>query len=136
MRKRIIVAAAVAAAGIMTSLSGAIAAAATAPNVVGQDYGDATGALSDAGFTPVVSTTFGDRKSRSDCVVVNQVVRTVQPPENSSGSTTNQVLVSLDCEAAVASATMPGNSLASPEGRKAAEDAAAAAATETPAPAG
>ena len=141
MKKRTIAAVA-AGAGILMSLGGGIAEASAPPNVVGQDYSDASGALSDAGFTPVVSTTFGDRKSRSDCVVVNQVVRTVQPPENSSGSATNEILVSLNCEAGVASATTPGNSLASPVGRKAAADAAAAAASASataspePAPAG
>ena len=134
MKKRTIAVAVTAGAGILMSMSGALAEAAGAPDVVGQDYSDASGTLSGAGFTPVVSTTFGDRKSRSDCVVVSQVARTVQPPENSSGSPTNQVLVSLNCEAGVASATLPGNSLASPEGRKAAA-AAAASATETPAPA-
>jgi len=142
LKKRNIVAATVAAAGILTSMGGAIAAAATPPNVVGQDYSDASGTLTGAGFTPIVSTTFGDRKARGDCVVVNQVEQTVQPPENSGGSATNDVLVSLNCEAGVASATMPGNSLASPAGRKAAADAAAAAASASataspePAPAG
>ncbi len=78
----------------------------------------------------------------ADCVVVNQVEQTVQPPENSGGSATNEILVSLNCEAGVASATTPGNSLASPVGRKAAADAAAAAASASataspePAPAG
>ncbi|MET0703411.1 MAG: hypothetical protein ABWY93_27520, partial [Mycobacterium sp.] len=96
------------------------AQAVAAPTVVGQKYSDAQTALSSAGFTPVVSTTVGDRESWPDCVVVNQVPRIIAPQENTSGSATDQMLVSLDCDAAVASATTPGNSLASPAGRAAA----------------
>jgi len=51
--------------------------------------------------------------------------RTVQPPENSSGSATDEMLVSLNCDAGIATATTPGNSAASPEGRAAAAAAAA-----------
>jgi hypothetical protein len=39
------------------------------------------------------------------------------PPENSSGSSTNQALVSLNCYSAEASAKGSGYSAASPEGR-------------------
>lgn len=124
VRGSVAIAAALAGAAAATLCAAGIAAAASPPDVVGKDYSDASGTLSDAGFTPVVSTTFGDRKARSDCVVVNEVARTVPPPENSGGSATSEVLVSLNCEAGVASATQPGNSLASPEGRKAAEEAA------------
>ena len=111
-----------------------VAQAAASPDVVGQKYSDAQTALSGAGYTAVVSTTVGDQKSWPDCVVVNQVSRTVSPQENTGGSPTDQMLVSLNCDAALASATAPGNSLGSPAGR-AAEAAAAAATTATPAPA-
>jgi hypothetical protein len=130
----VIAAASVGASVVLMPLSFGVAAAGAAPNVVGRAYSDASGVLSAAGFTPVLSTVIGDRKSLSDCVVVNQVPRTVQPPENSAGSATGEVLLSLNCEASVASATSPGNSLASPEGRKAAAEAAAAA--KKPAPSG
>jgi hypothetical protein len=92
---------------------------AVAPNVVGQKYGDAVGALGDAGYRPIVSTTVGDRLQRPDCLVVNQVSRTVAPPPNSSGSATNEVLLSLNCEHALASAGAPGNSAGSPVGSQA-----------------
>jgi hypothetical protein len=113
------------------------AQAASSPNVVGQKYGDAASALSGAGYTVVVSTTVGDRQAWPACVVVNQQVRTVSAPENTGGSATNQMLVSLNCDAPVASATSPGNSLASPAGRAAAASAAASAsATPAAAPSG
>lgn len=128
MFRKMIAAVALTGASAAMLCTAAVASAGSAPNVVGQKYSDASGALSGAGYTPVVSTTFGDRNARDDCMVVNQVARSVPPPENSSGSATNEVLVSLNCEAGVASATQPGNSLASPVGRKAAADAAQAAA--------
>ncbi|MDT5096313.1 MAG: hypothetical protein QOC76_50 [Mycobacterium sp.] len=117
------IAAAVAALGIAVA---ATAEAKTSPNVVGQKYGDASSALSSAGFTPVVSATVGDRLAWSNCIVFNQRDRSRPPPPNSSGSPTNQTLVSLNCDQAVASATIPGNSLGSPEGRSAAAAAASA----------
>ena len=83
----------------------------------GQTYSDASTALSNAGFTPVVSTTVGDQKSWPDCLVINVVGRSVPPPENSSGSSTNQALVSLNCYSAEASAKGSGYSAASPEGK-------------------
>jgi hypothetical protein len=128
--------AALAAAGIATlAVAAGPAQAASSPSVVGQKYSDAKGALSGAGYSVVVSTTFGDQTDRDECIVVHQQDRTVPPPENTGASATNQTLVSLNCDAAVASATKAGNSLASPEGRAAAAAAASsAAATPTPAP--
>jgi len=103
-------------AGLAISGSG-VAAAAT--DVTGQKYSDAQSSLSSAGFKPVVDTVVGDQKSWPDCVVTRAQKRTVQPPANSSGSATNEMLVSLNCEAGVATATSPGNSAASPEGKAA-----------------
>lgn len=123
---------AVSAASALMLFGAGVAQAGSAPNVVGQKYGDAESAISGAGLTPVISTVVGDRKSRSDCLVVNTVPRTVPPPENSSGSATNQLLVSLNCDDGVATAKTPGFSAASPEGKAAAAADAAAAKTATP----
>jgi hypothetical protein len=114
-------AAAAALAALAISGSG-VAAAAT--DVAGQKYSDAQSALSSAGLKPVVETVVGDQKAWPDCVVTRAQKRTVQPPENSSGSATDEMLVSLNCEAGIATATTPGNSAASPEGRAAAAAAA------------
>jgi hypothetical protein len=70
-------------------------------------------------MTAVVATTVGDQKAWPDCVVTHAQQRTVQPPENTSASATTQVLLSLNCDAGVASAAAPGNSAASPEGKAA-----------------
>jgi hypothetical protein len=119
-------ASAAAAALAALAISGsAVAAAGT--DVTGQKYSDAQSALSSAGFKPVVDTVVGDQNSWPDCVVTRAQKRTVQPPANSSASATNEMLVSLNCEAGVASATKPGNSAASPEGKAAAAAAASAA---------
>jgi hypothetical protein len=114
--------AAAALAALAISGSG-VAAAAT--DVTGQKYSDAQSALSSAGLKPVVETVVGDQKAWPDCVVTRAQKRTLQPPENSSGSATDEMLVSLNCEAGIATATTPGNSAASPEGRAAAAAAAA-----------
>jgi hypothetical protein len=123
-------AAAVAAVVAVLGVAGAgIADAKSSPNVVGQKYSDASSALSAAGYTPVGSTTVGDRLAWSNCIVYNQRDTAVPPPPNSSGSPTNQTLLSLSCDAPVASATSPGNSLGSPQGRAAAAAAASATAS-------
>jgi hypothetical protein len=93
------------------------AAASTPPDITGKKYSDATSALTDAGFQAVVSTTVGDRKAWSDCLVTFAHKRDVAAPPNSKGTVAHQVLVSLNCDAAVASAKNPGYSAASPEAR-------------------
>jgi hypothetical protein len=103
-----------------------VAVADSGPDVTGQKYSDAQSALSGAGVTPVVASTVGDQKAWPDCVVTRAQKRTVQPPPDSSGSATTQMLVSLNCEAPIASATAPGNSAASPAGRAAVAAAASA----------
>jgi hypothetical protein len=116
---------ATAAAGAALALAGSgVAVAGSGPDVSGQKYSDAQSAISGAGMTAVVATTVGDEKAWPDCVVTHAQQRTVQPPENTSASATTQVLVSLNCDAGVASATASGNSAASPEGKAAAAAAA------------
>jgi hypothetical protein len=123
--RSVLEASATAAAFAALGLAGSgVAVADSGPDVTGQKYSDAQSALSGAGLTPVVETTVGDQKARPDCVVTRAQKRTVQPPPDSSGSATTQMLVSLNCEAPIASATAPGNSAASPEGRAAVAAAA------------
>ncbi|AGB22111.1 hypothetical protein Mycsm_01716 [Mycobacterium sp. JS623] len=101
--------------------------ASAATDVTGQKYSDAQTALNSAGFKPIVVSTVGDEKAWPDCIVTRTQKRTVQPPANSSGSASTEMLVSLNCNAGIASATAAGNSAASPEGK-----AAAAAAAQQP----
>ena len=132
MNRTVLLSTSVTATGVVMAIFGSVVAhAASQPNVVGQKYSDAAAQLSTAGLSVVVSTTVGDTVARSSCIVTHQESRTEAPPENTSASPVNQVLISLNCGAPVASATSSGNSVASPEGR-----AAAAAASATPAPTG
>jgi beta-lactam-binding protein with PASTA domain len=118
----------VAAASMMLIATG-VAHAAT-PSVVGQKYSDASSALSSAGYTATIGASFGDTLAQSDCIVTSQ--RTKSTPQKGSHPTNGtKVVVSLNCNATLASAVSPGNSAASPQGRAA---AAAAGASATAAP--
>jgi hypothetical protein len=105
-----------------------VAQAGGAPNVVGETYSTAQTAITAAGLTPVISTIVGDQLTQPNCQVVNTVSRTVPAPENTSGSPTSQLLISLNCDAPVASATKPGFSAASPQGVSAIASASSSAA--------
>jgi hypothetical protein len=121
---------ATAAAGAALALTGSgVAVAGTPPSVTGQKYSDAQTAITGAGFTPVVLSTVGDKLAWPSCVVTRTQQRTKPPPANSGGSAVSQLLVWLNCDAGVASATSPGNSAASPEGKAAIAAAASAAAS-------
>jgi hypothetical protein len=101
------------------------------PSVTGQTYGDASSALSGAGFKPIVAVTVGDRLPKEKCLVVSQRGESVaQAGSHSTAGTT--VALSLNCNNPEATATKPGFSAASPEGRAAKAAAAAAAATAKP----
>ncbi|WP_319449872.1 MULTISPECIES: hypothetical protein [unclassified Mycobacterium] len=116
------------AAAAMTLTAAGPANAGTPPSVNGKKYSDAQTALSGAGFTPVVSTTVGDKLAWSDCLVTNVVTRTQPAVENSSGSSVNQALVSLNCYGTEASSKGAGYSAGSPEGASLAAVASSSAA--------
>jgi beta-lactam-binding protein with PASTA domain len=109
---------------------------ADAPTVVGQKYSDASSALNSAGNKVKVGSTFGHGVSQSDCVVIAQTTKSI-PQRGSNPTAGTVVVVSLNCSPHVASATNPGYSAASPQGRAdaAAQAAAAASASATPGPA-
>jgi hypothetical protein len=132
---------AAAAVTLTTLTTSALANAGTPPSVNGQKYSAAQTALTGAGFTPVVSTTVGDKVAWSDCLVTNVVTRIQPAVENSSGSSVNQALVSLNCYGTEASNKGAGYSAASPEGQSIAaaassSSAAAAASSAAAKPAG
>jgi hypothetical protein len=140
MRRLIVSAGVVGAAGVAVGVCGLFAAGpaaadtGAAPDVVGMTYGDAVSKIEDGGGTAKISVTVGDRQdSMGDCLVTSA---TKAPfVEDSGGAFThddNVVLVALNCNRGVATATTPGASMGSPEGRafqakaeKAAQDQAA-----------
>jgi hypothetical protein len=92
--------------------------AGASPTVTGQKYSDASSALSSAGFKVVVASTVGDRLGWSDCVVSAQRDKSsAQQGNHATAGTT--VEVTLNCDGQLASATAPGYSAGSPDGRAA-----------------
>jgi hypothetical protein len=110
--KFIVVAAAV---GAASAIFGAGVASAE-PDLTGMTYTDAKSAIQNMGATAQVSARVGDRLSEGDCLVTGHT-RSAVPPQGFPGAGSNIVRVALDCNGDVASATNPGYSAASPEGR-------------------
>jgi hypothetical protein len=100
---------------------------AAADDYAGKTYADASSAASDAGQSVVVAGRVGDKLSPDDCVVSRSQTAPFASA-NDGAHVDRQVQFYLNCNGRYASATTPGNSLASPEGReaKAAADQAAA----------
>ena len=100
---------------------------AAADDYAGQTYADASAAASDAGLTVVVAGRVGNKLEQDECLVT----RSQTAPFASAidgAHYDSQVQFYLNCNGGYATATNPGASLASPEGReaKAAADEAAA----------
>ena len=132
--KKIIISAGVGAAGVALGLFGAGIANA-APDVVGMTYGDAVSAVEEDGGTAKIAVTVGDRQdAMGDCLVTNATdAPFVRDSEGEFGHADSEVLLTLNCNRGAATATTPGASAASPEGRDftaQAEEAAAAQQSE------
>jgi hypothetical protein len=95
---------------------------AAADDYAGQTYGDASAAISDAGKNAVIMTRSGDSLTDDKCVVTSSQSAPWLKGDDFA-PVTDTVLVNLNCNAAVASATKSGNSAASPEGRAALKSA-------------
>jgi hypothetical protein len=135
--KKIIISAGVGATGLAIGalgLSGAGIASA-APDVVGMTYGDAVSKIEEGGGTAKIAVTVGDRQdAMGDCLVTNATdAPFVRDLVGSFGHADSEVLLTLNCNRGAATATTPGASAASPEGRAftaKAEEAAAAQQSE------
>jgi hypothetical protein len=91
--------------------------ASAAPSVVGMTYDKAQAAAKGAGVATEVSTSTGTELAQGDCIVVNQVMRAAVT--FGQQNTPTKMLLSLNCNAPLASAGHPGNSAGSPEGQAA-----------------
>ena len=122
----------VAAAGSVLAASACMAlfgtGVAAADDYAGQTYADASSAASDAGLTVVVAGRVGDKLSQDECLVTRSQTAPFADADDGAHYD-SQVQFYLNCNGGYASATNPGASLGSPEGReaKAAADEAAAA---------
>ncbi|MDX1890108.1 hypothetical protein [Mycolicibacterium sp. 050158] len=125
MKKLIVVGSgAIGALAVSALLGGAVA---SADDYAGQKYSDASAAASKSNQTVVVAARFGDKLSQDDCIVE----RSQNAPfasANDGSHVSNTVQFYLNCNGGYATATSPGASVGSEEGRtaKAAADAAAA----------
>ena len=106
---------------------------AAADDYAGQTYSDASGAIDKAGQKAVIAGSVGSVLAQGDCIVTRSQQADWLKGSNFS-PVTDTVLLWLNCNAKLATAGTPGNSLASPEGR--AEKAAEAAAQQSTAPSG
>jgi hypothetical protein len=91
---------------------------ATADDYAGQTYADASSALNDAKLKGVIATRTGDTLPDDKCIVTHSQ-KASWIKGDKFASVTDTVLLYLNCNATVASATTPGNSAGSPEGRAA-----------------
>ncbi len=94
---------------------------------VGQTYNDAATAISQAGSTAIIATREGSFLPTGACIVTGS--RTASFLNSSGTNSGAKVLLDLNCNYMFALPGVPGNSLASPEG-KAAHDAAVQKAQE------
>lgn len=106
---------------------------AAADDYAGQTYSDASGAIDKAGQKAVIAGSVGSVLAQTDCIVTRSQQADWLKGSNFS-PVTDTVLLWLNCNAKLATAGTPGNSLASPEGR--AEKAAEAAAQQSTPPSG
>ena len=116
MKKLIVVGSgAIGALALSTLLGGGIAAA---DDYAGLTYSDASSAASDSGATVVVAARVGDKLDEGDCLVA----RSQTAPFASAHDgihVEDTVQFYLNCNGEYATATTPGNSLASEAGRAA-----------------
>jgi len=110
----------------MALFGGGVAAA---DDYADQTYADASAAASDAGQTVIVASRTGARLAQDDCIVTSS-----QPAPFMHGTPRrfrpDIVLFNLNCNGGYATASNPGASLLSPEGREAKATADEAAAAE------
>ncbi len=125
MKKLIVVGSgALGALAVSALVGGGVAAA---DDYSGQKYSDASSAAKDAGQTVVIAARIGDKLAEGDCIVERSQTAPFSSA-NDGKHVDKTVQFYLNCNGGYATATTPGTSLGSQEGRaaKAAADQAAA----------
>ncbi|WP_286137249.1 hypothetical protein [Mycobacterium sp. IS-3022] len=117
--RNLLAAALAAAAASGVALVGAGEAAAV-PDVVDRTYSDAQKIIQRAGGNAVIATRVGSGADEAECLVTNAWDAAVRRPNSRGRPVANSdVMVALNCNAAVAAPGAPGNSAMSPVGRDA-----------------
>ena len=84
--------------------------------LIGKTFSAATAKMAEWKATPVVSSVVGGVLDRDDCIVTSWH-KSVGLDSSGRKKDESSIFVNLNCNAALASAGKPGNSLATPEGR-------------------
>ncbi|MGV0745640.1 hypothetical protein [Mycolicibacterium sp. XJ870] len=106
------------------ALFGSGLAGAAPPDVVGETYADAASTLEEADLTPKVIATVGGRLPQDECIVTSVSDHKYLRPATDDTIyeySWDEVWLSLNCNGSHATANSPGASVASPEGREAAD---------------
>ena len=114
-------------AGVLTLTATSLVAltpgvAAAADDYAGQKFSKVMSSLGDSNMKGVIATRTGDSLQDDDCVVTHSE-KAPWIKGDDFAPVTDTVLLDLNCNAGVASATASGNSKASPEGRAAIAEA-------------
>jgi hypothetical protein len=92
---------------------------ASADDFTGSTYSDARATAAQKNAEPVIATVNGDKLAIDDCIVTSWRQSMFLDTSQNGAGRTNEILFNLNCNALVASAGVPGNSAATPEGRAA-----------------
>jgi hypothetical protein len=120
VKKAIVSGFTVGAAGVMLFGAGIASAKTSAPpDVVGMTYSDAVSKIEDGGGTAKIQVTVGDRQAAmGDCLVTSATnAPFVEDSDGAFQHVDSVVLLAINCDRGVATATTPGASLGSPDGR-------------------
>jgi hypothetical protein len=102
---------------IFITLLGSSTGTATADGLfVGQTYEKASATLTEKGLTPVISSVVGDQLPTDQCIVTSSRKPTYAVTDNFDHG--KEYMLAINCSALVAHGGQPGNSAASPQGRK------------------
>jgi hypothetical protein len=129
MKKHVLATGAVVSAAAAMALFGTATSA--AQDYVGETYADASEAMDEEGLDPIVATRVGGTLDEDDCIVT----AAWEPPflrgvGDGFEPSEDEMLVSLNCAGAFATATNPGTSVQHPLGRAAKSQAEEEAAEE------
>jgi hypothetical protein len=98
---------------------------ASADPYAGQTYADAQAKIGKRNQTAVIATVSGGQLATDDCIVVSSSQSTFL--DASGNGPDREVLLNLNCNAAVAAPGKPGNSVMTPQGQQAKKDQKSAA---------
>ncbi|MGV0838061.1 hypothetical protein [Mycolicibacterium thermoresistibile] len=107
-------------AGLFTALGLTVIGAGTAgaaPNVEGATYDEASAVIQRMNGVPVIASRYGSQLEQGNCIVTDAWDGSFVRDAQGFPSGAREVMLSLNCNARVAAAGRPGNSVTTPEGK-------------------